>query len=248
MKRVLFALIAIGFVCLSYISSSHGFFLLFVGVTGVAIFFALFARKNVALTLLSLFAVISVFSWLGNISFPQMIKPQAVQAAAEEVIPPQPAAEAVRPKIGCVHQYPENIQPWCELIETSAQEYGLDPFLVAAVITQESVGNPNAYSSSGAVGLMQVMPRDGLAATCEGCFNAQGVNYFTERPTMAELFDPAFNIDYGSEYLAGRIAYWGSVREGVFHYGPSCDLVVHPKCDPYLYTNKVLSIYERIKN
>lgn len=240
MKRVLFALIAIGFVGLSYISSSHGLFLLFVGVTGVAIFFALFARKNVALTLLSLFAVISVFSWLGNISFPQMIKPQAVQAAAEEVIPSQPAAteEAVKPEIGCAHQYTENIEPWCGLIETSAQEYGLDPFLVAAVITQESSGNPDAYSDSGAVGLMQVMPRDGLAATCEGCFNAQGVNYFTDRPTMAELFDPAFNVDCGSEYLAGRIATWGSIREGVFHYGPS-DV-------GYTYADKVLAIYERI--
>jgi len=239
-KRILFALIAIGFVCLSYISSNHGFFLLFVGVTGVAIFFALFARKNVALTLLSLFVVISVFSWLRTTKIFKIIEPRAVQAAAEEVIPPQPAVteEAVKPEIGCADQYPENIQPWCDMIEASTQKYELDPFLVAAVITQESGGNPDAYSDSGAVGLMQVMPRDGLAATCEGCFNAQGVNYFTDRPTMAELFDPAFNIDCGSEYLAGRIAAWGSIREGVFHYGPS-DV-------GYTYADKVLAIYERI--
>ena len=35
---------------------------------------------------------------------------------------------------------------------------------MAAVMQIESQGNPQAYSPSGAAGLLQVMPRDGLAA------------------------------------------------------------------------------------
>ena len=38
-------------------------------------------------------------------------------------------------------------------------QHGLAPNLIAALILQESAGNPSAYSNSGAVGLMQVMPR-----------------------------------------------------------------------------------------
>ena len=61
--------------------------------------------------------------------------------------------------------YPENVLRWCELITQYGNEHGIDPDLLAALILQESGGNPTAYSHSGAVGLMQVMPNDGLAAS-----------------------------------------------------------------------------------
>lgn len=55
-------------------------------------------------------------------------------------------------------QYPASILQWCDLITQHADENGLPPSLIAALIWQESGGNPLAYSASGAVGLMQVMP------------------------------------------------------------------------------------------
>lgn len=46
-------------------------------------------------------------------------------------------------------------------IKASAAEFGLDPYLVAAVIFTESSGNAEAVSPKGAVGLMQIMPETG---------------------------------------------------------------------------------------
>ena len=81
---------------------------------------------------------------------------------------------------------------------------------------QESGGNPKAYSKSGAVGLMQVMPRDGLAAS----FQCNGRPCFSSRPSMEELFEPEYNISYGVRMLAGLAEKRGSLREGLRSYGP----------------------------
>lgn len=52
------------------------------------------------------------------------------------------------------------IFPWPNqvLVEREANKFGLDPYLVAAVIRQESAFDPGATSRAGARGLMQLMP------------------------------------------------------------------------------------------
>ena len=50
-------------------------------------------------------------------------------------------------------RFPASIRRWCGLITQYAAKHGLPPNLVAALIWQESGGNPVAYSHSGAVGL-----------------------------------------------------------------------------------------------
>jgi soluble lytic murein transglycosylase-like protein len=124
------------------------------------------------------------------------------------------------------------VRQWCSQIEKTAQEVGLPANLIAAVILQESGGDPTAYSSSGAVGLMQVMPRDGLAAAFM-CINGP---CFASRPTIAELEDPAFNIAYGSQFLAGLVQKHGSYREALYKYGP-IDIGYH-------YADLVLGIWD----
>ena len=128
--------------------------------------------------------------------------------------------------------YPDSILQWCSAIESQAQQYNLDPRLVAAVMLEESGGNPNAYSHSGAVGLMQVMPKDGLAAD----FTCNGNPCFASRPTMNELYDPAFNINYGVRMLAGLIGKYGDLRNALKAYGP--------KDYGYTYADTVLNILQ----
>ena len=132
--------------------------------------------------------------------------------------------------------FPDSVSQWCGLISRYANEHGLDPDLIAAVIVQESGGNPDAYSHSGAVGLMQVMPRDGLAAGFM-CVNGP---CFGSRPSMSELYDPEFNVSYGTGMLSGLIARRGSVRDGLMAYGPANV--------GYYYADKVLAIYENNRN
>lgn len=133
------------------------------------------------------------------------------------------------------NKVPENIRQYCGLIDKYAYQYNLDPTLVAAVMQQECPwGDPECYSSSGAAGLMQVMASDGLS-------NDLYPGMFSDRPKVAELFDPETGIKWGSKILAGYIASYGSVREGLRHYGHQT-----PN-NPYYYTNLVLGHYERFK-
>lgn len=132
-------------------------------------------------------------------------------------------------------RYPESILQWCNFIQKHARENGLDPNLIAAIILQESNGNPQAYSHSGAVGLMQVMPRDGLAA---GFWCSSGP-CFAERPSMDELYDPEFNIAYGARMFAGLVQKYGNIRDALRAYGPAGW--------GYGYADKVLAIYDRYR-
>lgn len=127
--------------------------------------------------------------------------------------------------------YPDTIRQWCSYIANSAQGNGVDPNLIAAVMLQESGGNPWAYSSSGAVGLMQVMPRDGIAAT----FMCAAGPCFADRPSTDELYDPAYNVSYGAGMLGGLISRYGSAREALRAYGPM-DV-------GYYYADTVLGIF-----
>ena len=49
---------------------------------------------------------------------------------------------------------------WAELV-ANAQGNGLDPYLVASLIRQESEFNPGAVSHANAYGLMQLLPSVG---------------------------------------------------------------------------------------
>lgn len=133
-------------------------------------------------------------------------------------------------------QYPKSVTKWCGVITKYAAQYRLPPDLIAAMVWQESGGNPAAYSGSGAVGLMQIMPSDGIAAN----FMCSAGACFSNRPTMAKLNDPEFNVKYGARMLAGLVKKHDSYREALKAYGPMDS--------GYYYADKVLSIYKRYGN
>jgi soluble lytic murein transglycosylase len=76
-------------------------------------------------------------------------------------------------------------------LREAAQEEGLDPALVAALILQESSFDAGALSRAGARGLMQVMP-----ATGRRIARSKGQRY-----RRAALHDPGTSIDFGTHYL-----------------------------------------------
>jgi soluble lytic murein transglycosylase-like protein len=129
--------------------------------------------------------------------------------------------------------FPAAVLQWCSIISTDSEQYSLDPNLVAALVWQESGGNPQAISGSGAVGLMQVMPQDGQAMS----FMCANGPCFSSRPTTAQLLDPEFNVTYGTRMLAQLINKQGSVREALKAYGPMNV--------GYYYADKVLSLYQQ---
>jgi soluble lytic murein transglycosylase-like protein len=153
--------------------------------------------------------IIGAFSLVGLSKL--VSSPLPVNAATEET-------QTSPSSISCefYDRYPLKTLPWCDLIEKTSNKYNIDPLLIASIMLQESGGQPEVMSGSGAVGLMQVMPRDGISASFQ-CINGP---CFANRPSIQELKDPAFNVDYGVRMLAGLIERYGDIREALKHYGP----------------------------
>lgn len=82
--------------------------------------------------------------------------------------------------------------PYREIVEKYANAYEVDPFLIAAVIREESHFKPESFSHKGAVGLMQIMPN-----TAKEVAQWLGEDYNQDM-----LTDPETNIRYGTRYLA----------------------------------------------
>jgi soluble lytic murein transglycosylase len=96
-----------------------------------------------------------------------------------------------------------------QIVRGHAKNYDLDPALLAAVIYRESKFDAGARSSSGAIGLMQLLPE-----------TAKGIALHTggSRFVVADLFDPEINVRYGSFYLRRLIDKYGDTRLALAAY------------------------------
>jgi soluble lytic murein transglycosylase len=113
----------------------------------------------------------------------------------------------------------ESSPPWFEriryplhyasVVRERAQAERIDPALLAAVIYQESKFRPDARSSSGAIGLMQLTP-----STAKGIALRTGGTAFT----IEDLTNPEINIRYGTWYLHDLVAKYGSLRLALAAY------------------------------
>ncbi len=91
------------------------------------------------------------------------------------------------------------------LIERAAAEEGVDPALVAAMIAQESGGDPEAVSPAGARGLMQLMPATARMLGVE------------------DVFDPLQNMSGGVRYISQLLERFGGEEKlalAAYNAGP----------------------------
>ncbi|MGH2447616.1 MAG: lytic transglycosylase domain-containing protein [Chloroflexota bacterium] len=132
---------------------------------------------------------------------------------------PLPSADQLREdaRLRWGIRIPATVRRWAFLIVPAARRYGVDPNLVAAVMTMESNGDPTALSSAGARGLMQVLNGP---------------------------WDPAENVTTGVRMLAG---YLGEFRRSVplalaaYNAGPHAVMSYHA-VPPYRETRDYVII------
>ena len=95
-------------------------------------------------------------------------------------------------------------RPYWDALRHYSDENGLDPYLVASLIRQESEFNPGAISHSNAYGLMQLLPKTG-----KGEAKAEGLHHFN----TDLLLDPTTNIELGTHYFRQMVNHFGGQIE-----------------------------------
>jgi len=108
-------------------------------------------------------------------------------------------------------------QPYWEEIQRYATRNGLDAFLVASLIRQESEFNPGAVSHADAYGLMQLLPKVGKNVAKE---------LKIRRFSTPQLLDPDINIQLGTRYFRQLTdQFGGSVEYALASYNAGSDRV-----------------------
>jgi len=88
-------------------------------------------------------------------------------------------------------------RPYWSKLKSFANQAGIDPYFVLAIMREESHFNPQALSSSKAIGLMQLMP-----ATAKDVAKRKKIKLNEKE----EIFNPELNAQLGTLYL-GRLSY-----------------------------------------
>ena len=114
-----------------------------------------------------------------------------------------------------------------EIIKEASEKFNLDPTLLESIIEAESAGNPQAVSSAGAKGLMQ------LADTTAADMGVRNV------------FDPQENIHAGAKFLRRLIDRFGDIKKALAAYNAGPETVeryrgIPPYPETRRYVQKVL--------
>jgi hypothetical protein len=134
---------------------------------------------------------------------------QLPTTAVEEIPAQEISQSSVWDELSALEQSPQLPQE-SDTIQTNKQNISIPtgeqyapPSLVKAVINVESAGKPDAVSSKGATGLMQLMPK-------------------TAKSLGVDPTDPVANVEGGSRYLQQLISKYGSqdIALAAYNWGP----------------------------
>ncbi|MGC9348173.1 MAG: lytic transglycosylase domain-containing protein [Anaerolineae bacterium] len=121
------------------------------------------------------------------------------------------------------------IQRWDALILQEAERRHLDPDFLASLVWMESRGDPEAVGPVGAVGLMQVMPKEAG---------------FSWRPLQDELMDPGTNLYWGARTLATVVRQGeGDIFNSLAAYNGGWDQIMYR--GPKIFATTILRDYAR---
>ena len=126
------------------------------------------------------------------------------------------------------HQLPVEIRQvlfplvYWDLIRKHSQIYDLDPYVIAALIGQESTFDPEARSVANAWGLMQVVP-----ATGKRLASALRIRRFT----TGHLTNPEINIRLGTLYFARLVRQFGGTHYALASYNAGENRVIRWKAE-----------------
>ncbi len=100
-----------------------------------------------------------------------------------------------------------------DTIKAQASANGIDPYVIAGLIRQESVFNPKALSRANARGMMQLLLSTGRLVAKSAGLGAIG---------PADLYNPSLNITLGTSYFAQQLGRFGRVElaAAAYNAGP----------------------------
>jgi soluble lytic murein transglycosylase len=104
---------------------------------------------------------------------------------------------------------------WIDLKKFSSDN-ALDPYMVAALIRQESEFNPGAVSHANAVGLMQLLPKVGKSVAKQ-----EKLKHFSSN----ELFTPGVNLQLGTRYFRSMVDKFGAFEYALAAYNAGAERV-----------------------
>lgn len=111
--------------------------------------------------------------------------------------------------------------PYEESIRREAEKNGVDPFVIAGLIRQESTFQPDALSYANAYGLTQLLPK-----TARRMARQLRVRYFKNK-----LFDPEYNLKLGTFYFRGLIDLTGGPEYALAAYNAGEDRIAAWKAE-----------------